>query len=680
MKHSQTVVSLFLFSLSLNASDNIIIASLFDDMINTSQIATQTNQNIDYQPFILSVLQADDLSKLGIKTLGEALTLVPGVDMATDTINNRTPIVRGSNPLAYGQTKLLINGIVVNDRTFDSYNAYLDLPIELIDRIEVVRGSGSFIDGVNGYAGTINVITYSSQTKSSLSGGQIFGSIGNNQNRSIGFWDQYVTGNWKLSTDLLYQSNDLQSPLSVQGSSRFGPSPRGFANLASEHFGIGMSLEYESFILQGRINNYQSGSAFGNFDILPNQDGIQTIDSWYVQGEFQHPLSDDLKLNIKTRIMEDGWESNSRSIQPIPGFWDEGYWGILELKNRLLEGGITTEYSGIENHLIKGGYTLKYESAIDISSVTTIKTGGTSLVDYTNTLPFFNAKDAKRHIQEFYLSDNISVNNELALALMGGGIKSDHMNTNWYGRAALVYQPFYNHIFKTMVGNSYRLPSWQEMYVANNPARIGNPDLNPEHVISYEGQYLYKIHSQLTMGINLFHLTNSDQIVRDSNNKFQNSGKNHIVGGEAELRGKLTPNDNGLLSYSYINGKVSDKSGGEHTLPYAASHLVKAAYSYDFMDSWTIGTVWNYIGCKERYTTDNRDALQSYNTLDIVLGWNMDTKNGWYLQGSVKNIGNEIVRYPAPMTVDGSNNPITSYADDYPVAARSFLIRSGWRF
>jgi len=544
-------------------------------MAQTAQLATQTNQNIDYQPFILSVLHSDDLMKLGFKTLGEALCLVPGVDMATDTTNNRTPIVRGSNPLAYGQTKLLIDGIVVNDRTFDSYNAYLDLPIELIDRIEVVRGAGSFVEGVNGYAGTINVITYASELQNVNAQGQLFASLGNNQSRSVGFWKRYGGDNWKLSTDLFYQTNDLHTPIIVQGSSRFGPSPSGFANLGSDQLGIGMSLVMESFTLQGRINQYQTGSAFGNFDILPNEEGSQNIDSWYLQGEYRHPLTTDLMIKIKAKVMEDGWKSDSRSIQPIAGLWDNGYWGKLELKNRLVEGDITAEYKGLKNHLVRGGYSLKYESAIDMSSVTTVKTGGIALIDYTHTLPFFNADDAKRHIQEIYLSDTININDELALALMGGGIQTDRIDTHWYGRAALVYQPFYNHIFKTIVGNSYRLPSWQEMYVANNPVRIGNPDLQPENVTSYEAQYLYKPYSQLTMGINLFYLTNSDQIARDNTNKFQNIGKNNIIGGESELRAKLTANDTLSLSYSYIHGVVTNKYNDDFPLPYAASHLIK---------------------------------------------------------------------------------------------------------
>lgn len=222
-----------------------------------------------------------------------------------------------------------------------------------------------------------------------------------------------------------------------------------------------------------------------------------------------------------------------------------------------------------------------------------------------------------------------------------------------------------------MVGNSIRLPSWQEMYVANNPERIGNPELQPEQVTTYEAQYLYKLASQTTMGLNLFYSTNSDQILRDSTGTFQNFGQNTIKGGGVELRGKLTSKDSFNFSYSYFDGEGKTLSGDEIEMPLTASHILKAAYTYDLSDHWTLGGVWNYIGSKKRFFYDTRDDLAAYNTLDTALGWNMGVQRGWYAQGIIKNISDTIVRYPAPAA---------TYNDDYPMFDRSFWIRAGWRF
>ncbi|MEJ2372725.1 MAG: Plug domain-containing protein, partial [Sulfurimonas sp.] len=127
---------------NLNAKDNEVLASISKDMEHFNDVATITKQNEHYQPYIISVFKGKELETLGVSNLKEALQLVPGVDIATDNLNNQTPIFRGSNPQAYGQTKLFIDDVLVNNLFFDSYSEYLGMPIEMIKRIEVVRGPG----------------------------------------------------------------------------------------------------------------------------------------------------------------------------------------------------------------------------------------------------------------------------------------------------------------------------------------------------------------------------------------------------------------------------------------------------------------------------------------------------------------------------------------------------------
>ncbi len=90
----------------LNAQTNDILNSISQDMNRFNTVATVTKQNEHYQPYIISVFKGKELEKLGVLNLQEALQLVPGVDMATDNMNIKTPIFRGSNSLGYGQSKL----------------------------------------------------------------------------------------------------------------------------------------------------------------------------------------------------------------------------------------------------------------------------------------------------------------------------------------------------------------------------------------------------------------------------------------------------------------------------------------------------------------------------------------------------------------------------------------------
>ncbi|MFZ3052343.1 MAG: TonB-dependent receptor [Sulfuricurvum sp.] len=680
--------SLSFFTACALASETEIGTSLLKDISDTTKIATQTNQNIDYQPFILSILHSDDLSKLGVRTLGEALTLVPGVDMAANTMNNRTPIFRGSNPTAYGQSTLVIDGFVVNDHFFSGYDAYLDLPIELIERIEVVRGSGSFIEGVNGYAGTINVITHAKSASISDQKGRLFTHTGSDDAIGVGGWAQYSGEKWNLILDAFTQRDDLQSPVQVTDTAVSPNSPQtGYAKLGMHHSGFGITYSYDAFELNGRFNNYKNNSAFGNLNALPNADGMLQQPSWYIQSKYTLPITNNTTLILKASMMEDSWKSDSRPLptgtytfllNPITlatktvTFMD-GYWASLMVKSRRITGGTSVHYDGFDTHHLTSGIESTWDEAIDSYSVTSDKTGlTTNILDYTDTpFQYFKYQNSKRQTTNFYLSDTMTVNDQIAIAMTLGMTSTSDINSDFYGRASIVYQPTRNDIFKIMAGTGNRYPSFQEMYLTWSLYAGGNPNLSAEKVKSLEAQYLRKINTNLTAGLNLFYLVNSQQIVRDATNTFQNYGKNVIQGGEAELRGKLSADDTLTLSYSYIYGTVKDKNGNESALPYTASHLIKAAYSYDFDNHWTLGGIWNYVGSKKRYISDTRDDLAAYNTLDLALGWDMNAPKGWYVQGVIKNITDTTVRYPAPES---------TYADDYPIADRTFWIRMGWKF
>ena len=105
--------------ITLNAQSNDILASISNDMNRFNTVATITKQNEHYQPYIISVFKGKELERLGISNLKESLQLVPGVDISTDNFNNQTPIFRGSNSLAYGQTKLFIDDVLVNNLFFE---------------------------------------------------------------------------------------------------------------------------------------------------------------------------------------------------------------------------------------------------------------------------------------------------------------------------------------------------------------------------------------------------------------------------------------------------------------------------------------------------------------------------------------------------------------------------------
>lgn len=678
MKRS-VYTALLIVSGIVQGSDTSLTTALTADMANVALRATQSNQNIDYQPFILSVWERTELMAFGVRSLKDALLLVPGIEMTGDTINNRTPIIRGSNPFAYGQTKLLIDGVIMNDQSFDTYNAYLDFPVELIKRIEVVRGSGSFIEGVNGYSGTINVVTHAENT--GLSSGAAFARTGSDSDLMGGLRNMYKMGSGSLYVDAFAQKNDTQSPVSV--TDRF--SKTGYAPLKQRQFGAGFNYTLDDLYVKGRFNGYTQGSAFGNLYALPNPGGEQQTPSWMVEGGYRYAISNDLTLRLKAGIADDSWKSSSRSFPedtPIPVgkapngstvyySYPQGYWAYLQLKNRRLYGGISALYTGIEGHTLKAGYTYKKEWAYDLCSITTERiNGGTTLIDYTDTAPFLNADSAKRLSHEYYLSDTIDLNPSTALALSVGGVNTSDIGSTQYARGALVYQPNRSHIFKLMVGNSYRLPSWQELYTANNPSRIGNSGLAPEKVLSYETQYLYKPSVDMTASVNLFHLRNRDQIAIDSAFTFQNLGKRNITGLETEIRGNYNDAMLYAFSYSYLEGETLKGNNTIDYLTHASTQIAKGSVAFPLTSQLRAGVTGRYENAKKRSPDDPRGgSIDPYSSIDLNLLW--DNGQGVYIQGIVKNIGDHIYRYPSVAR---------TYSEDLPVEGRTFYVRAGWMF
>ncbi len=162
--------------------------------------ATKTEKMIEDIPASITVINRDDLKKQNVKTVDEALRSVPGVfAKRTKGMMDSTPSVslRGFKGDQY--TLVLLDGQPLNDAYGGSVE-WGTLPVNNIERIEVVRGAASALYGGNAMGGVINIITQTPK-KFELETGAGYGA--NNTARyhiSAGdrFWD-------KLSVQLGYE-------------------------------------------------------------------------------------------------------------------------------------------------------------------------------------------------------------------------------------------------------------------------------------------------------------------------------------------------------------------------------------------------------------------------------------------------------------------------------------------
>jgi outer membrane receptor for ferrienterochelin and colicins len=125
-----------------------------------TELATQTKQNADYVPGTVSVLQADEMRLLGARTALDAIALVPGLDVQRNRFGAATIRTRSVDFFFNaGNIKVLVDGLPISREAAFQSSAVLLMPIEQLERIEVIRGPGSGVHGDFAYMGLINLVT-----------------------------------------------------------------------------------------------------------------------------------------------------------------------------------------------------------------------------------------------------------------------------------------------------------------------------------------------------------------------------------------------------------------------------------------------------------------------------------------------------------------------------------------
>ncbi len=117
-------------------------------------------QEIGNVPAAVHVVTEEDIARMGVTTLPDALRLVPGVQVAAIGHNRWAVSVRGFNGRFANSLLVMVDGRTVYSPLFSgTFWEALDIPLAEIDRIEVIRGPGAAVWGANAVNGIVNIIT-----------------------------------------------------------------------------------------------------------------------------------------------------------------------------------------------------------------------------------------------------------------------------------------------------------------------------------------------------------------------------------------------------------------------------------------------------------------------------------------------------------------------------------------
>ena len=133
-------------------------AGIGDEPVVHSQVASFAVTQLKDSPAVVSVITQEEIRSSGARDLIDILLLVPGFSFGVDVQGIVGPGFRGLWGYE-GKTLLLIDGKEMNELLYSTIQLGHEFPVELIERVEVVRGPGSVIYGGNAELAVINVIT-----------------------------------------------------------------------------------------------------------------------------------------------------------------------------------------------------------------------------------------------------------------------------------------------------------------------------------------------------------------------------------------------------------------------------------------------------------------------------------------------------------------------------------------
>lgn len=149
--------SLLLNENQIKSELNIKLIPLTSELDQVVISATRTNKKQTDSPVIVNILSSKTIDAVQACSVSEGLRFQPGLRVETDCQTCNYTQLR-MNGLSGSYSQILINGRPIFSPLTGLYGLE-QLPTNMLDRIEVVRGGGSALYGSNAIGGTVNIIT-----------------------------------------------------------------------------------------------------------------------------------------------------------------------------------------------------------------------------------------------------------------------------------------------------------------------------------------------------------------------------------------------------------------------------------------------------------------------------------------------------------------------------------------
>jgi iron complex outermembrane receptor protein len=142
-------------------SSNDLTSQSLENLMNIQVTSvSKKEQKLSRTASAIFVITQDDIQRSGATAIPDLLRMVPGMDVAQIDANTWAISARGFNEEFSNKLLVLIDGRSVYTPTFAGvFWETVDLPLQDIERIEVIRGPGGTVWGANAVNGVVNIIT-----------------------------------------------------------------------------------------------------------------------------------------------------------------------------------------------------------------------------------------------------------------------------------------------------------------------------------------------------------------------------------------------------------------------------------------------------------------------------------------------------------------------------------------
>ncbi|MDM8523887.1 TonB-dependent receptor [Desulfococcaceae bacterium HSG8] len=716
MKQTIGVFTIFLLialnigtdALAQDGMEGISLGDLLNLEITT---AGKKAEKVSEIPASVVIVTREEIEKYGYMSLVEILQNIPGLYVIDDLAYNANVFgIRGFWTYESKNIIILVNGVKC---TYPFINNYLmsdvGVPVEAIDRIEVVRGPMSVMYGSGAFFGVINIITNDISDEKSAS---IISVSGGSQNTKKLF-TRLAGKEHEFSYVLnggLYDTDGPDEPLSKMTSLDSSQPPlKGVpqdtgGRLEENNKYFNFSGKYKSFYTNFSYNENESEEYFffpSATDGYLTRRQLMTFSSGYL-GEITDTIKIDGKLTYATHNnhrFADYFHENYNGEEIIEGRSYEAELNVfadpLPELNVILGLSYRSEsMDHILHHPELGLYSFswKLDNGDNINTRAIFTQINYDLLDNLKIVAGLRGEQ----VEKYSVAWSQGPAEDMEYTEIKGTYDKDDIEV--IPRFATICTLNDSNIFKLLYGKAINAPS---LFQNSQQVQSGSENLEPEYIETLELNYIASFSPKVTTNLSIFRNTLDNLITRvhyfDDQGTYHsfssNAGEMVTNGMEFSVLFSSLHNFRMELSGTYQKTEDKRKGLGDIDVAYSPKLLgyAKASYAFDMgkTGNGIFSLTANYIDEMEPYwdntprDTDDPDSpakgrvgrkVDSY----FLLGCNMRINNlfgrqGLYLNIRGSNLLDEDILYPA-----GTNN---AWADKGSIGpGRSFLASIGWKF